>query len=199
MNRRVLLVAALAVAAVLVFSSSPLKRLAGMAPAPPVLGDAPTFSLTSDDGAVFASSALDGRAWLASFLFTSCPGPCPKLVERLKTIRTRIPASRLAFVSFSVDPGTDTPEVLAAYKRKQGIAGGDGWTFVTGDADKVLALVEHGFLTGVERTETAPAAGGITHGTRVALVDGTGHIRGFYSTDRDEEIDRLERDLASLD
>lgn len=199
MNRRIVLLAAAVAALAVVLSSTPLKRLAGLAPEPPVLGDAPSFTLTADDGSPFASSSLAGRPWLASFLFTSCPGPCPRLVERMKLIRKRIPAGRLPFVSFTVDPGTDTPEVLAAYKRKHGIEASEAWTFATGPAGPVLDLVQHGFLTGVERTDTAPSDGGITHGTRVALVDGSGHLRGFYSTDRDEEIDRLASELDALD
>lgn len=199
MNRGVVLVMAAVVAAAIVFSITPLKRLAGFKPSPPVFGKAPAFTLTGDDGRPFASTSLSGRPWLASFLFTSCPGPCPRLVERMKRIRGRIPASRLPFVSFSVDPQTDTPDVLAAYRRKYGIPATEAWTFTTGPAAAVLDLVQQGFLTGIERTETAPAEGGITHGTRVALVDAAGQIRGFYSTDRDEELDRLESDLSTLD
>ena len=114
----------------------------------------------------------------------------------MKALRLRIPAAELAFVSFSVDPGTDTPEVLTAYKRKHGIADTDGWTFVTGPTDDVLGLVEQGFLTGVERSDPGSGDGGITHGTRVVLVDAHRHIRGFYATDRDEDVERLERDAA---
>lgn len=198
MKRSLVVAAALAVAVALVLTSSPLKRLAGLGAGPPVLGDAPVFALVGDDGRPFDSKSLDGKPWLASFLFTSCPGPCPKLVEKMKALRLRIPAAELAFVSFSVDPGTDTPEVLAAYKRKHGIADTDAWTFVTGPSDDVLGLVQHGFLTGVERSDSSED-GGITHGLRVALVDGGRHIRGFYATDRDDDVERLLGDVSSLD
>jgi protein SCO1/2 len=198
-KRNVVFAAAFAAALFLVFSSTPLRRLAGFSAGPPVLGDAPVFALFGDDGRAFDSHSLDGRPWLASFLFTSCPGPCPKLVEKMKGLRLRLPAADLAFVSFSVDPGTDTPEVLTAYKRKHGIADTDGWTFATGPTDDVLRLVEHGFLTGVERSDSDSGDGGITHGTRVVLVDAHRHIRGFYATDRDEDVERLVRDVAALD
>ncbi len=164
----------------------------------PVLGRVPGFRLVADDGSAFDAASLRGRPWLASFLFTSCPGPCPRLVERLKSLRGEIPAERLAFVSFTVDPGTDTPPVLAEYKRTRGIGADDAWTFVTGPSAEVLALVQKGFLTGVEPGGSPETEGAVVHGTRVALVDGEGGIRGFYSTEDDEDLASLRRDVATL-
>jgi protein SCO1 len=165
----------------------------------PVLAEAPAFRLLSDDGREFSSESLRGRAWLASFLYTSCPGPCPRLVERLKTVRSRVPATDVAFVSFSVDPEHDTPPVLAEYKAKHGISPGDQWTFVTGPSEDVLALVQRGFLTGVGAGEAGGEEGAVSHGTRVALVDAQQKIRGFYSTESDEDLERLVRDARAVE
>ena len=166
--------------------------------APPVLGQVPAFRLVADDGSSFDSASLDGRPWLASFLFTSCPGPCPRLVERLKSLRRAIPAARMAMVSFTVDPTVDTPAVLAAYKKDRGIGPDAAWTFVTGPAEEVLDLVQHGFLTGVEASKAPEDEGAVIHGVRVALVDGERRIRGFYSTENDDDLRRLESDVAAL-
>jgi len=186
------------VVAALVAGSGPLLRWFPVAAQPPVLGQVPSFRLVSDNGAVFDSSSLDGRVWLASFLFTSCPGPCPRLVERLKSVRRAIPAERMAMVSFSVDPTVDTPAVLAAYKKARGIGDDAAWTFVTGPAGEVIDLVQHGFLTGVEASDAPEDEGAVIHGVRVALVDGERRIRGFYSTENDEDLRRLESEVAAL-
>lgn len=193
MNRLLLAAAALVVVVALVA----LQR--GSGTPPPVLGQVPAFRLVADDGTAFDSASLDGHAWLASFLFTSCPGPCPRLVERLKSLRREIPAGSLAFVSFSVDPGVDTPEVLRAYKDTHAITSDDAWTFVTGPESDVLAIVQRGFLTGVERGDPSGPEGAVTHGVRVALVDGRRRIRGFYATDDDAELERLKHDASALD
>jgi len=165
---------------------------------PPILGQVPEFQLVSDNGAAFEVSSLGGRPWLASFLFTTCPGPCPLLVERLKSVRARIPAEELAIVSFSVDPAVDSPTVLTDYKKARGIGADSAWTFVTGPEDKMLDLVQRGFLTGVEKSNSPEREGAVVHGVRVALVDGERRIRGFYSTESDEDLERLERDVAAL-
>lgn len=164
----------------------------------PVLGQVPAFRLVSDEGRGFGSDELKDRPWLASFLYTTCPGPCPRLVERLKVVRRTVPATDLAIVSFSVDPATDTPEVLAAYKAARGIAAGDAWTFVTGPPEEVIELVQKGFLTAVERGSGDTEEGAVSHGVRVALIDGQGGIRGFYATDSDEDVARLAHEVASL-
>lgn len=191
-----------AVAAVALYAATggaPFRSLLPGATPPAVIGQVPPFQLVSDTGAPFDSASLAGRSWLASFLFTSCPGPCPRLVERLKELRLRIPAASMAMVSFSVDPATDTPEVLTDYKKARNIVQGDAWTFVTGPPDKVLDVVQKGFRTGVEASTRPEDEGAVTHGVRVVLVDGQQRIRGFYSTEDDEDLRRLERDVAALD
>jgi protein SCO1/2 len=166
---------------------------------PPVVSEAPAFVLVADDGKPIDSASLRGRAWLASFLYTSCPGPCPRLVEKLQGVRRAIPPERLKLVSFSVDPETDTPEVLRKYKAAHGIEAKDDWTFVTGPSSEVLEIIQKGFLTGVQREDQPGAEGGVSHGTRVALVDRDGHVRGFYSTEQDGDLERLEHDVGTLD
>lgn len=186
--------AALAVAAAIAVAGCPSR-----APEPPVLGQVPEFHLVGDDGKPFGSDTLAGRNWLASFLFTSCPGPCPKLVERLKTLRASIPAAELAFVSFSVDPATDTPPVLGTYRKERGVPGDAAWTFVTGPEEDVLALVRRGFLVAVEKNnDPASEEGAVIHGTRVGLIDGERRIRGYYDTESPEDLERLRKELASL-
>jgi protein SCO1/2 len=188
-------VAALFVGAMIAMSGCP-----SLAPEPPVLGQVPEFELVGDDGKPFGSASLEGRNWLASFVFTSCPGPCPKLVERLKALRAKIPASGLTFVSFSVDPLTDTPAVLAEYRKERGIAPGPAWTFVTGPEDEVLALVRRGFLVAVEKSgDPAGEDGAVIHGVRVGLIDGQRRIRGYYDTEVPEDLERLEKELAAID
>ena len=54
----------------------------------------------------------------------------------------RILADRIGhdidLISISLDPETDTPEVLAEYAELYEV--GDGWTFYTGDLDEITEL-----------------------------------------------------------
>jgi protein SCO1/2 len=151
----------------------------------------PKFALTDERGRPFGSGDLAGRVWVASFIFTSCPSICPKLMAELAKIQAELRAADLPvrIVSFSVDPVSDTPEKLAAYGRRFG-ADPSRWTFLTGPLGQVEDAVKRGFRLAMERTVTRVKDErgerdlfDIVHGSRFVLVDGGGGIRGYYEAD----------------
>src|SRR5438105_3114873 len=95
--------------------------LAGCAskPALPSYGVVPDFTLTDQTGAPFKSTAaLDRKIWIADFVFTNCPGPCPRMSSQMHQVQTALAGNdAVRFVSFTVDPARDTPPVLSAYAQ----------------------------------------------------------------------------------
>lgn len=164
----------------------------GAAPLPE-LAQVPTFQLTAQDGTTFDSARLQGRVWVAGFIFTSCPSVCPMITTQMGNLQRRIDDERLWLVSFSVDPERDTPEVLRRYAATHG-ADLDRWVFLTGDRDAMRRAIVDGLK--MRMGEQTPS-GDITHGTHLVLVDATGRIRGFYRTDA-EGIESLEADARRL-
>src|ERR1022692_1522079 len=45
----------------------------------PILGQVPGFELTAETGQPFDRKSLDGKVWVADFIYTTCPGPCPRM------------------------------------------------------------------------------------------------------------------------
>jgi protein SCO1/2 len=45
----------------------------------PVYGRVPEFQLISQTGEPFDRRALNGKIWVADFIFTHCSGPCPRV------------------------------------------------------------------------------------------------------------------------
>src|SRR5436190_7711421 len=43
----------------------------------PSYGTLPRFELVNQDAQPFGSEQLIGKIWIADFIFTTCPGPCP--------------------------------------------------------------------------------------------------------------------------
>ncbi len=166
----------------------------------PVLGQVPPFSLLDQDGATLSEQRLSGRPWVASFIYTSCQGPCPILVEKLALLRRRVAQQSLAIVSFSVDPDTDTVEVLRAYAKAHRVSSSQSWWLATGRREDVLTLIQKGFLSAVGReTSIAGAATGpLLHSTRFILIDGQGRIRGAYASDDPADLARLEEEAEDL-
>lgn len=147
----------------------------------PAFGYVGDWALTGTDGKPFGGGDLKGKAWIADFVFTRCAGPCPAMCEGMDKLVKLLPADpRLKFVSFSVDPGYDTPEVLREFAT-QWKADPERWKFVTGAG--VYKLAYDGFKL-MARPNPEPTPGNqIIHSTRFTLVDGEGWMRGLYVYD----------------
>ena len=156
----------------------------------------PAFSLVERAGTPLTQDDLRGKVWIADFIFTRCPDVCPVLTTRMRDLQKTLEAARadVALVSFSVDPGHDTPEALSAYATVHGAA--PGWLFVTGDRDVVAGLLQNGFH--VAFADDGPATGPITHSDRFVLVDEQLRIRGYYHGDDPEDLARLADDARHL-
>jgi protein SCO1 len=166
----------------------------------PRFGAVPAFALRDQDGHELGRHNLLGQVWIANFMFTSCPDICPLLTSKLASVRSRLVADRafVRYVSFSVDPVHDSPEVLKNYAVEHGADRPD-WSFVTGPADPVKDVIIHGFKQALSETpKTAGrSANTILHGSHFVLVDRGATIRGFYPSD-DEGLQRLVRDARIL-
>ena len=152
---------------------------------PPVLYQLPDYELVDHRGEAFTPSTLEGKVWVAGFVFTSCKSTCPAVTGAMKSLRDRFDRNGLPIemVSFTVDPETDTVKVLADYVDETGVEN-ERWHFVTGEPEAVKSLVADGFKLGVG--DKLPEEGGlydIAHSTKLALVDENGAVGGYYSTD----------------
>ena len=161
-------------------------------PALTSFGTVPGFVLTDQTGQPFHSEqSLNGRVWLANFIFTNCMGPCPRMTSQMKQVLAAAKGGAdLQVVSFTVDPDRDTPDVLAAYaKRFQ--ADPKNWHFLTGSRVDLRKLSWDTFhLTDV--------GGALEHSTRFVLIDRQGSIRGYYETSDSESIAKLLEDIQTV-
>jgi protein SCO1/2 len=158
----------------------------------PSYGEVPGFTLTDQTGAAFSSAtALQNRVWVADFIFTNCPGPCPRMSSQMHQVQTALSANDGArFVSFTVDPARDTPLVLSAYAGHFDAAPGK-WFFLTGPAPALENLSRNVFKLG-------DVDGSLEHSTRFALVDRSSRIRGYYLSSEPDAIPKLIADAKRL-
>ena len=147
--------------------------LAGCAaPKPlPILGQVPQFQLTAQTGRPFDSQSLDGHVWVADFIYTTCPGPCPMMSSEMRRLQLSTTPD-ISLVSFTVDPEHDTPPVLAAY-AKHFTADPARGHFLTGERSRLNDL-------GLNTFKLNSVDGSLIHSTRFVLVDGARRIRGYY-------------------
>jgi protein SCO1/2 len=157
-------------------------------------GNVPEFELVNEKAQFFGSDQLKNKIWIADFIFTTCPGPCPIISTRMAEIQKPLRDTDVHFVSFSVDPDKDTAQVLRVYAEKLK-ADPARWDFLTGDRNTIYALIEKGFKLAVSdgKQEDVPV-----HSTRVALVDRNGTIRGYYDALEPDAITKLLADTNHL-
>ena len=157
----------------------------------PVYGQVPSFRLISQTGEPFDRQTLDGKIWVADFIFTNCTGPCPRMSSQMHQVQTALSDNDGArFVSLTVDPARDTPLVLAAYAGHFEAAPGK-WFFLTGPVPALENLSRNVFKLG-------DVDGSLEHSTRFALVDRAAQIRGFYLSSEPDAIPKLIADAKRL-
>lgn len=163
----------------------------------PKLGRVPDFALVSERGRPVAARDLEGRTWIADFIFTRCGGTCPAMSERMAALADALKDEPgVVFVSFDVDPEHDSLADLAVYSR-QHRANPERWTFLRGDRPAVRALAREGFrLAVVDGHADDPEP--ILHSSRFVLVDGRREIRGYYDGLEAGGVEKLAGDARRL-
>jgi protein SCO1/2 len=158
----------------------------------PSYGLVPDFTLTDQTNHEFKSAdALKRKVWIGDFIFTHCPGPCPRMTSYLHKVQDSLSGEPdIRLVSFTVDPTRDTPPVLADY-AKQFRATEGFWFFLTGSPDALNQLSRHAFKLG-------DVDGNLEHSTRFVLIDKFGRLRGYYSTESSTVIPQLVADAKAL-
>ncbi len=173
-------------------SSTELRKLATV----------PPFALTERSGKTITNHDLAGKIWVADFIYTTCPGPCPIITAGMAKLQDATAHDpRVQLVSFTVDPQTDTPEVLAKYADRFG-ADPNRWWFLTGPEKPLYDLIQNGFFQVVQDNRGQPPREGqytVTHSTYLALVDAGGHLRGFYDGAGADSRTDLLRDIKTLE
>jgi protein SCO1/2 len=136
--------------------------------------------LTDQAGRPFDLTKLQGKAVLVSFVYTTCGGTCPATTHTLYRVQQALKEAelwgkRIEFVSISLDPARDRPEVLAGYARVFD-ADTSAWHFLTGPPDTVAQVIAAWGMW----VKPGPT-GTLDHPSRIFLLDPRGHQREIYS------------------
>lgn len=159
------------------------------------ISEVPNFQLTDQTNSPVSLADLKGKIWIANFIFTRCPSPCPLISSRMAELNRKIERARkgVSLVTFTVDPTYDTPAVLAEYAEKLG-ADPTQWRFLTGPEAEIENLVVKGLLQPFEKEPSGLTA----HSTRFVLVDAQGSLRGVQDGTDPEVVQKLLMDIGDL-
>jgi protein SCO1 len=160
----------------------------------PKIKPAPEFTLTNQDGKRLSLKTLRGKVLAITFIYASCTDTCPLLTAKIAGIQDRLgPAfgEKIYFVSITVDPERDTPEVLKRYAEAHK-ANPTGWAFLTGTSSEIRDVTK---LYGIYHKKMP--RGDVDHTFLTSLVDQSGILRVQYMGVKFNP-DEMLRDLQSL-
>jgi protein SCO1/2 len=134
------------------------------------------LTLTAHTGQAFTVHDLEGEPTLVFFGFTHCPDVCPTTLARLAAIKksAALPGLRVLFIS--VDPGRDTPAVLAAYVH----AFDPSFIGATGDSREISRLAQK-FGVALARVNLPGGDYVMDHTAAVFLVDRRAQIVAVFT------------------
>jgi len=138
----------------------------------------PAFSFTNQDSVTITNADYDDNIYVANFIFTTCPTVCPTMTYNMRYIQNKLSKyPNIKFLSHTVNPKNDTPEVLSEYATKMRL-NLDNWNLVTGDKDEIYTIAESYF---VNASSDSLAPGGFLHSQYLIIVDKEGRVRSGYS------------------
>jgi protein SCO1 len=188
------LAALVTLASLLLVLSRDAPQHTSLEPPLPKIRLAPQFALTSQDGAPVTLADFRGKVVAVTFIFTMCTATCPVLTPMMSFVQDQLGAdfgAKIAFVSITVDPDRDTPDVLKEYAQAFG-ANLTGWSFLTGTPAAIRDVTRrYGVYTSKSDN------GDVEHTFLTSIVDPRGTLRVQYLGVRFDP-EEFRRDLLSL-
>jgi len=153
----------------------------------------PDFSLTDQESKKVTPATFDGKIFIANFFYTQCPNVCSLVNTYVDSLANSYAKNKMVkFVSITVNPQYDTPEVLKTYSAKMHTPAGK-WLFLTGDTTSIYNLAHKGFLV-----DAGKLGDKFIYRDLLILIDSQKHIRGYYSGTNYAEVTRLDDEIKVL-
>lgn len=154
------------------------------------------FRLVNQDSVTVTNETLEGKIYVADFFFTSCRTICPVMKTQLMRVYEAVEKDpEVAIVSHTIDPEYDTVGLLHDYAERLGVKS-NKWHFLTGNKDSIYYLAQTSYF--VTAMEDEAQEDGFIHSGAFLLIDKHGRIRGKYDGTKEEEVDKLLKDIEVL-
>jgi protein SCO1/2 len=157
----------------------------------------PSFSFTNQNGETVTEKTVDGKIYVADFIFTKCGSICPKMMSNMSLVQTAFKDDKdVLLLSHSVTPDMDSVPVLKNYAEAKGIISGK-WHLLTGNKEEIYSLARKQYYAG-DTIGFYQNANEFLHTENVLLVDKHRRIRGVYNGTLPLEMERLIEDIGEL-
>lgn len=157
----------------------------------------PDVTLETLDGHAFALTPKPGSIRLVELIYTRCPDICPTTTIKMVQLQKRLQEANLMgngveFLTVTIDPENDTPDVLKYYAKQLGIQP-VGWTILRGDEQTTRTVTSSlGFIA--NKMED----GFISHTSSTYLVDQDNKVMRKFGMGEDFDPDQIYQELLNV-
>jgi len=155
-----------------------------------------SFQFLNQDSALITNQTVDGKIYVADFFFTSCRTICPIMKTQMLRVYEKVKDDNdVLILSHTIDPEYDTVGLLRDFAERLGVSS-TTWHFLTGNQDDIYNIAEKSYFSTVMEDSLEPD--GFIHSGAFLLIDRKQRIRGKYDGTKEEDVDRLIRDIERL-
>lgn len=154
----------------------------------------PPVTLETLDGQAYALTPKPGGVRLVELIYTRCPDICPTTTIKMVQLQKRLQEANMMgngieFLTVTIDPENDTPDVLRYYAKQLGIQE-QGWTILRGDEQTTRTVTSSlGFIA--NKMED----GFISHTSSTYLVDPNNNVVRKFGMGEDFDPDQIYEEL----
>lgn len=160
--------------------------------------DVGDFNYTNQENQAVGLSDLEGKVWIADFIFTSCETVCPPMTYNMSQLQDKVKEEgieNVEFVSFSVDPTVDSPEALKDFANNYEIDFSN-WHFLTGyTQEEIESFAVDSFKSLVKKPKNDDQ---VIHQTSIYLVDQNGVVMKDYDGVSDVPYEEIIADIKKI-
>lgn len=190
----------------------------------PVISNVQPFSFTNQNGDKITEREVEGKVYATEYFFTTCKGICPRMNANMRRVYDAFKAdSNFLIISHTCMPETDSVPVLKRYEQKmldgqlskttdgtykiqfdssnagQQNAVNKNWNFVTGDKMALYKMARQSYMIDNNKPDSSlNISDQFIHTQFFALVDKQGRVRDIYDGLKEDEIQKLLKDIKAL-
>ena len=138
----------------------------------------PPFKFINQLGDTVSNSFFKNKIYVTNFIFTTCPGICPKLTNNMHVLDSIYKNQKdVFFLSHTVMPEIDSVKVLKEYCERNDISSLK-WNVVTGEKKELYKIAREGYFADNEMISNNDE---FIHTEKFILIDKEGYVRGVYN------------------